>query len=75
MLQTLSHIGGIKAALGAAVDPHQHLFLGRVDGDHRAAHSVIDRSLPVVAPRDDPVTDGKVASTDLDAVAEPAVAL
>ena len=75
VLQILSHIGGIEPALGATVGAHEHVLLGRVDGDHRAAHAVVDRALPIVATRDDAVTHGELAATDVDALAQPAVAL
>ena len=52
-----------------------HVLLGRVDGDHRAAHAVVDRALAIVATRDDAVTHGELAATDVDALAQPAVAL
>ena len=75
VLEMLGHIGSIEAALGAGVGAHEHVFLGRVDGDHRPAHAVIDRPLPIVAPRDDPIAHGELAATDLDALAQPSVAL
>ena len=51
------------------------VLLGRVDGDHRAAHAVVDRPLAIVATRDDPITHGELAAADVDALAQPAVAL
>jgi hypothetical protein len=74
VLQMLGHIGGIEAALGAGVGAHEHVLLGRVDGDHRGAHAVLDRPLAVVASRDDAVTDGELVPGDVDALAQPAVA-
>jgi hypothetical protein len=74
VLQMLGHVRSIEPALGASVGAHEHVLLGRVDGDHRAAHAVIDRPLSVVAARDDAVTDGELVATDVDALAEPAVA-
>jgi hypothetical protein len=74
VLEMLGHIRSVEAAVGAGVGAHEHLLLGRVDGDHRAAHPVVDRPLAIVATRDDPITHGKLAPRDLDALAEPAVA-
>ena len=71
----LGHIGSIESALGAGLGAHKHIFLGLVDGDHRAAHPVLDRAIAIVATRDDPITDGELVATDVDALAEPAVAL
>src|SRR6266516_2881110 len=71
----LGHIRSIEPALGAAVGAHEDVLLGRVDGDHRAAHAVVDTALAIVAPCDDAVTDGELAVGDLDALTEPAVAL
>ena len=71
----LGHIRSVEAALGAGVGAHDEVLLGRVDGDHRAARAVVDRPLAIVATRDDPVADGEVAATDVDALAQPAVAL
>ena len=71
----LGHIGRIEVALGAAVGAHHQVLLGRVDGDHRAAHAVVDRALAIVATRDDAVTDGELVASDVDALAETAVAL
>ena len=71
----LGHVGGIEPALGAGVGAHEHVLLGRVDGDHRAACAVVDRALAIVATRDDAITHGELAATDVDALAEPAVAL
>ena len=62
VLEMLGHIGGVEAALGAGVGAHEHVLLGRVDGDHRAAHAVVDRPLAVVATRDDPITHGELAA-------------
>ena len=75
VLEVLGHIGGVEAALGASVGAHEHVLLGRVDGDHGAAHAVVDRAPPVVATRDDAVTHGELAAGDVDALAQPAVAL
>ena len=75
VLQMLGHVGGIEPALGAGVGAHEHVLLGRVDGDDRAAHAVIDRPLAIVASRDDAITHGELAATDVDALAEPSVAL
>ena len=75
VLEMLGHIRSIEAALGAGVGAHEHVLLGRVDGDHRAAHAVVDRPLAIVATRDDPITHGELAATDVDALAQPAVAL
>ena len=75
VLQMLSHIGGIKAALGAGVGAHEHVLLGRVDRDDRGAHAVIDRPLTVVATRDDAIPHGELVASDVDALAEPVVAL
>ena len=74
VLEVLGHVRSIEAALGAGVGAHDNVLLGRVDGDHRAAHAVVDRPLAVVATRDDPITDRELAAGDLDALAEPAVA-
>ena len=70
----LGHVGGIEAALGAGVGAHEHVLLGRVDGDHGAARAVVDRALAVVATRDDPITHGELVATDVDALAQPTVA-
>ena len=51
------------------------VLLGRVDGDDGAARAVVDRPLAVVATRDDAVTDGELVPGDVDALAQPAVAL
>ena len=71
----LGDIRSIEAAVGAGVGAHDQVLLGRVDGDHRAAHAVIDRPLPVVATCDDPVAHGELAATDVDALAQPSVAV
>ena len=71
----LGHVGGVEAALGAGVGAHEDVLLGRVDGDDRAAHAVVDRALAVVATRDDAVTHGELVAGDVDALAQPAVAL
>ena len=75
VLQMLGHIRSVEAALGAGVGAHEHVLLGGVDGDHRAAHAVVDRPLAIVATRDDSITHREVAATDVDALAQPAVAL
>ena len=75
VLQMLGHIGDIEAALGAGVGAHDEVLLGRVDGDHGAARAVIDRPLPVVAARDDAVTDGELIASDMDALAKPTAVL
>ena len=71
----LGDIRSIESALGAAVGAHKDVLLGRVDGDHRAARAVIDGPLAIVATRDDPITDRELAATDVDALAQPTVAL
>jgi hypothetical protein len=71
----LGHVRSVEPALGAAVGTHEHLLLGRVDGDHGAAGAVVDRPLAIVATRDDPITHGELVATDMDALAEPTVAL
>jgi hypothetical protein len=43
----LGHIPGIEPALGAGVGAHKTVLLGRVDGDHRAAHAVVHRPLAI----------------------------
>jgi hypothetical protein len=71
----LGHVGSIEPALGAGVGAHEPVLLGRVDGNHRATHAVIDRALAIVATRDDAVAHGELAPGDVDALAQPAVAL
>ena len=75
VLHMLGHIGAVEAALGAGVGAHHYVLLGWVDGDHGAPHPVVDGALAVVATRDDAITHREVAATDVDALAEPAVAL
>ena len=75
VLQMLGHIRGVEAAMGAAVGAHDEVLLGRVDGDHRPTHTVIDRALAVVATRNDTVPDRELIASDVDALAQPAVAL
>jgi hypothetical protein len=65
----LGNIRRIEPALGTAVGAHDHVLLGRVDGDHRAAHAVLDRPLAIVATRDHPVPHAELAAADVDALA------
>ena len=75
VLEMLGHVGSVEAALGAGVGAHEQVVLGRVDGDHRAAHAVVDRPLAIVATRDDPIAHGELVAPDVDAVAQASVAL
>ena len=75
VLEVLGRRRRRRGAAGAGVGAHEDVLLGRVDGDDRAAHAVVDRAQPVVATRDDAVTDGELVAGDVDALAQPAVAL
>jgi hypothetical protein len=75
VLEMLGHVRSIEPPSGAPVGAHEHVLLGRVDGDHRAAHAVVDRALAIVATRDDAVTHGELVATDVDVLAQPTVAL
>ena len=57
------------------VGPDEKLVLGRVDGDDRAAHAVVDLTQPVVVASDDAVADGELLAGDEDALAQPPLAL
>jgi hypothetical protein len=70
----LGNVRSIEAALGAGVGAHDEVLLGRVDRGHRAARAVVDRALAVVATRDDPITNGELVATDVDALVQAAVA-
>ena len=75
VLKMLGHIPGIEPPSGAGVGEHKDVLLGLVEGDHRAAHAVVDRPLAIVATRDDPVTHRDVFPGALDALAQPAGAV
>ena len=62
VLEMLGHVRSVEAALGAAVGAHDEVLLGGVDGDHRAAHAVVDCPLAVVATRDDAIPHGELAA-------------
>jgi hypothetical protein len=74
VLEMLGHIRSTEPALGAGVGAHEDVLLDRVDGDHPAAHDVIDSPLAVVATRDDPVADRELVAADVDPLTQAAVA-
>ena len=75
VLEVLGDIGGVECPVGAGVGADEKLVLGRVDGDDRAAHAVVDLAPPVVVASDDAVADGELLAGDEDALAQPTLAL
>ena len=74
VLEVLGDVAGLEHALSAGVGAHDHLLLGLLDGDHGAAHAVVDGPQVVVATGDDAIADRELAAGDLDALAEQTLA-